>query len=191
MPGDEVSLVLAPTSPMIDAGDPMIPDPDGTDSDIGAYGGDMLRVSDLDGDGFDSSKDCDDNNPDINPAASEVWYDGVNSDCSYGSDYDADGDGADSDAWGGIDCDDTDASLVDAGDCDDPDDTGSTEPEDEPEGEVEDEQNADEQDEDEDEPRTSTSGSLKGAGACSSTGRSSGSWAWLLIALIGLRRKSS
>jgi uncharacterized protein (TIGR03382 family) len=188
MPGDEVSLVLAPSSPMIDAGDPMIPDPDGTDSDIGAYGGDMLRVSDLDGDGFDSSKDCDDTDPSINPAASETWYDGINSDCSYGSDFDADGDGADSDSWGGIDCDDTDASLVDADDCDEPGDTGATEPEEEQE---EEEESGEEDVEEEDEPRASTSGSLKGAGSCSTTGSISGAWAWVLLGLVGLRRRSS
>ena len=36
----------------------------------------------------------------------ETWYDGVDSDCSGGSDYDQDGDGVDNDT----DCDDEDSS---------------------------------------------------------------------------------
>ena len=47
----------------------------------------------------------------MNPGATDVWYDGVDADCSGGSDYDFDGDGEDSLAYGGTDCDDTDASV--------------------------------------------------------------------------------
>ena len=56
-------------------------------------------------------EDCDDTNPDINPSATEVWYDGVDVDCAGDSDYDADSDGYDSDGYGGADCDDTDSGI--------------------------------------------------------------------------------
>ncbi|HCH61931.1 MAG TPA: hypothetical protein DFR83_03940, partial [Deltaproteobacteria bacterium] len=38
-------------------------------------------------------------------------YDGVDSDCDGASDYDADSDGYDSDAYSGEDCDDTDNTV--------------------------------------------------------------------------------
>ncbi len=55
--------------------------------------------------------DCDDGDPTVHPGAAEVWYDGVDQDCSGGSDYDADGDGYDSDAYGGDDCNDTEPTA--------------------------------------------------------------------------------
>ncbi len=56
--------------------------------------------------------DCEDGNPDINPDATEVWYDGTDSDCSGGSDYDQDGDTFDSATDGtGADCNDTDPGI--------------------------------------------------------------------------------
>ena len=55
--------------------------------------------------------DCDNNNADLNPGATEIWYDGIDQDCSGGTDYDQDGDGQDSADYNGIDCDDTDASI--------------------------------------------------------------------------------
>ena len=58
--------------------------------------------------------DCDDTNRNINPGVSEAWYDGVDADCSGGSDYDADGDGYEAESWG-LDCDDTDASRFPGG----------------------------------------------------------------------------
>ena len=104
-------FVLLRDSELIDAGDPSLLDPDGTPSDIGAWGGSEFLVEDADGDGYDNWQDCDDTDPDVHPDASDAFYDGINSDCLSGSDYDADGDGADSDVYGGTDCDDSDASL--------------------------------------------------------------------------------
>ena len=59
---------------------------------------------DADGDGEPDETDCAPEDPTINPAAEEVWYDGVDSDCDGADDYDQDGDGVTVDE----DCDDTD-----------------------------------------------------------------------------------
>ena len=65
---------------------------------------------DLDGDGANACNDCDDADPALGPAASEVCDDGIDQDCD-GSDQlgDEDGDGTDSEACGGEDCDDANA----------------------------------------------------------------------------------
>ncbi len=55
--------------------------------------------------------DCDDANDAAHPGATEVWYNGVDEDCDGANDYDADGDGYESDAHGGTDCDDEDATV--------------------------------------------------------------------------------
>jgi len=55
--------------------------------------------------------DCDDDDLSVSPDAEETWYDGLDSDCDEASDYDADGDGHDSDAWWGDDCDDEDPAV--------------------------------------------------------------------------------
>ncbi|MFK7930102.1 MAG: MopE-related protein [Myxococcota bacterium] len=80
--------------------------------------GDVLQGRDWDGDGFVSKQltggtDCDDDDAAINTAATEIWYDGIDQDCSGGSDFDQDGDGEDSaaDLVGGTDCDDTDPAV--------------------------------------------------------------------------------
>ena len=85
-------------SPIIDAGDPTITDTDGSNSDIGAFGGPDGMASaegmDQDGDGFDIDQDCDDTDPAVYPGAVEVC-DGVDQDCDElidnGTDSDQDG----------------------------------------------------------------------------------------------------
>ncbi len=70
-----------------------------------------LGLDDADGDGrTEAEGDCDDSDASVSPDALEVWYDGVDADCSGTSDFDVDGDGFDSSAWGGLDCDDVDAA---------------------------------------------------------------------------------
>jgi len=63
-------------------------------------------IYDADGDTFTTLSDCDDNNPTINPGATEIWYDGIDQNCDGADDYDQDGDGDRSVDYGGSDCDD-------------------------------------------------------------------------------------
>ena len=90
---------------------------DGVDSNC-----DDANEYDQDGDGYetdvynddaeDGGGDCQDANDEINPAAEDVWYDGIDSDCDGAEDYDQDGDGYDSEEYGGgLDCDDLDADI--------------------------------------------------------------------------------
>jgi hypothetical protein len=54
----------------------------------------VTDVTDLDHDGYFSNDDCNDNNPDVNPGANEVPYDGQDNDCNPSTpDDDLDGDG--------------------------------------------------------------------------------------------------
>ena len=74
----------------------------------------------------DNDEDCDDADDSVNPDAEEVFYDGIDADCDGASDYDADADGYDAQAYGGEDCDDDDAGFApnqadDAGDAYDED----------------------------------------------------------------------
>jgi len=57
--------------------------------------------------------DCDDTDAAVNPGATDIWYDGTDSDCGGNSDYDADDDGYDSKAElsSGTDCEDSDDSI--------------------------------------------------------------------------------
>ena len=66
---------------------------------------------DHDGDGYTGTRDCDDYDASVSPAAVEVWYDGVDSDCDGRSDFDQDLDGYDDASGGGDDCDDTNSSV--------------------------------------------------------------------------------
>jgi hypothetical protein len=67
---------------------------------------------DIDGDTYTScGGDCDDTDSAINPAATEVPYDGIDQDCSGADLTDVDGDGHDASAVGGDDCDDNDAAV--------------------------------------------------------------------------------
>jgi uncharacterized protein (TIGR03382 family) len=104
-------LLLTLASPLRDAGDPEIEDSNGTPSDIGYAGGPTFESQDADLDGYPTQYDCDDANAEIHPEAQETWYDGINQDCSMGSDFDADGDGADHEDHGGLDCDDEDPLI--------------------------------------------------------------------------------
>jgi hypothetical protein len=66
---------------------------------------------DVDGDGgLDvrlGGDDCDDSDDEIYFGASDTWYDGIDSDCDGGSDFDKDGDGFEREPEG-LDCDDED-----------------------------------------------------------------------------------
>jgi MYXO-CTERM domain-containing protein len=55
--------------------------------------------------------DCDDTDAAVYPGAEEIWYDGVDQDCSGGSDFDQDRDSFDAQEWSGTDCDDTDIAI--------------------------------------------------------------------------------
>ena len=68
----------------------------------GAFGNGACGVADV---------DCDDTRDDVHPGATDDWYDGVDSDCDGASDYDADGDGHDSDQYWGDDCEDDNPSI--------------------------------------------------------------------------------
>jgi uncharacterized protein (TIGR03382 family) len=76
------NLVPLPLSPLIDAGDPTFVDPNGTVSDIGAWGGPgaVLPIADDDNDGFLSDVDCNDNDAAVNPQAEEVCN-GIDDNC--------------------------------------------------------------------------------------------------------------
>ncbi|MEZ4235240.1 MAG: MopE-related protein [Myxococcota bacterium] len=82
----------------------------GTDADTATT--EPTDPNDQDGDGFSPPQDCDDHDPDVHPGAVDTPYDGIDSDCGGGSDYDADGDGHDAlQAPFGDDCDDTDPDV--------------------------------------------------------------------------------
>lgn len=71
-----------------------------------------LGSDDADGDGYtESSGDCDDTDAAKSPDEAEIWYDGVDTDCDGGSDYDQDGDGDDQGGTPGTDCDDLNAFV--------------------------------------------------------------------------------
>ena len=57
------------------------------------------------------NSDCDDRDDSAYPGAEETWYDGTDQDCDGASDYDFEGEGYDSQDYGGEDCDDEDPSF--------------------------------------------------------------------------------
>jgi MYXO-CTERM domain-containing protein len=89
-----------------------------TDTDDNAFPGTyvddlrLVQLNDVDGDGWSGCADCDDTDPDVNPAAVETCDDGIDNDCdglAQVTDLDLDGYG--SPTCGGDDCDDQDASI--------------------------------------------------------------------------------
>ena len=98
---------------------------DGIDSDCGGEddydvdGDTYVRDEDVGlptvyvgGSGSLAGGDCDDDDPAVNPAASEIWYDDIDNDCDEATnDNDADADGYLAESRGGDDCDDTRADV--------------------------------------------------------------------------------
>ncbi|MSP55788.1 MAG: hypothetical protein EXR69_09335 [Myxococcales bacterium] len=81
---------------------------------------DRLALMDDDGDGFPAAEDCNEADASVNPAAEEIWYDGVDQDCVGDDDYDADKDGYVPDAYLGLATGAVDGSgTLPGGDCDD------------------------------------------------------------------------
>ncbi|MDP2311412.1 MAG: MopE-related protein [Pseudomonadota bacterium] len=127
---DNDDLRLRGDSAFKDQGDPAIFDLDGSRSDIGAYGGPGQPTADRDGDGADTTTDCDDTSDARHPGAAEVC-DGVDDDCDGlvdndapgGSTFyaDADGDGFGDPSASVVACDLPDGAVDNADDCDDTD----------------------------------------------------------------------
>ena len=96
---------------------PAAEDLPGDGVDQNCDGKDAVVSTDVDGDGYcgspsaDCDLDCDDSDATVNPAAQEIWYDGVDQNCD-GNDADFDGDGVlSSEVAGGTDCDDRNAQV--------------------------------------------------------------------------------
>ncbi len=83
------------------------------DNDFDSFGSDAFTLTSCEQpSGYvDNADDCDDSSAVAYPGAEEIWYDGVDGDCSGGSDNDADLDGHDAVDAGGDDCDDTDPAV--------------------------------------------------------------------------------
>ena len=83
------------------------------DTDHDTYGNPSLTVAAcaLPTNYVTNNTDCNDANNTIYPGATETYYDGIDSNCAGESDYDADHDGYDSEAYGGSDCNDANAAV--------------------------------------------------------------------------------
>ncbi len=87
---------------------------DGGDTDGGSTitdGGGTTGTDDDEDDWTVEEGDCNDADPNVHPDATDVCYDGVDSDCDGSNDFDCDGDGYESSAYEGDDCLDTDAAV--------------------------------------------------------------------------------
>jgi hypothetical protein len=71
----------------------------------------LVTPSDRDGDGVADGADCEPDDPSVYPGAPDAPYDGVDSDCDDGEEYDLDGDGVDGIEGGGEDCDDQNPAV--------------------------------------------------------------------------------
>jgi MYXO-CTERM domain-containing protein len=71
----------------------------------------LVTPSDRDGDGVADGADCEPDDANIYPGAPDEPYDGVDSNCDEGEEYDLDGDGHDGIDGGGDDCDDQNAAV--------------------------------------------------------------------------------
>ena len=110
-----ISIQFIPTSYTPSVGSLVIvsDDPDQSQLNIPLIG---ATITDEDGDGYDTldagGDDCDDDDLDTYPGATDQWYDGVDSDCLGNDDYDQDGDGYQTEVW-------NDDPLANGGDCQD------------------------------------------------------------------------
>ena len=84
-----------------------------SDTDTDADSDTDPASDDVDGDGYRSFVDCDDNDPTVNPGADEICGDGVDNDCRTD----------DTCGWDGLDADDADAMFYGEGSSSDPTDT--------------------------------------------------------------------
>jgi Putative metal-binding motif len=96
---------------------------DDFDADVDSYVDDNyvgLPTYGVDGSGALPGGDCDDTLADVNPAGTDVWYDGVDTNCSSNDDYDQDSDGYVPAEYGGLATQYVDGSgALGAQDCDD------------------------------------------------------------------------
>ncbi len=96
---------------------------DDYDQDLDGYVADEyqgLATEGVDGSGELPGGDCDDTAGSINPDGTDVWYDGVDSNCSGDDDYDQDADGYVADEYTGLATTYADGTgSLPGGDCDD------------------------------------------------------------------------